>query len=186
MQINELIKNRRSIAPSLYNNQPIEKAVIEQLLENANYAPTHKLSQPWRFKVFHSEESRTRLSQYMMDFFEKNTSAENYSEIKHKKAGENATKAACAIALCIKPDTTLPEWEEVAALACAVENMWLTCTANNIGCYWGTPKAAIEATEFLGLEEGEKCLGWFYLGYSDLPTPAPKNRVSVEEKTTWM
>jgi nitroreductase len=186
MQINELIKSRRSIAPSLYNGQAIAKETIEQLLENANFAPTHKLSQPWRFKIFHSEAAREKLSNYMMDFFEKNTTAENFSDIKMKKAGENPLKAACVIALCIKPDPTLPEWEEVAALACSVENIWLTCAATGIGCYWGTPKSAIEARAFLGLEEDEKCFGFLYLGYSDLPTPAEKNRKPVAEKITWM
>jgi nitroreductase len=186
MNIHEIIKNRRSITPALYNDQSIEKNTIEQILENANYAPTHKLSQPWRFKVFHSEASRQRLSQYMLDYFEKNTSPENYTEVKHKKAGENPLKSACVIALCIKPDPTLPEWEEVAALACAVQNMWLTCSAMSVGCYWATPKSALEANEFLTLEADEKCYGWFYIGYSDLPTPAPKNRRPISEKTTWL
>ena len=33
----------------------------------------------------------------------------------------------------------LPEWEEIAAVSMAVQNMWLTCYANNIGCYLSTP-----------------------------------------------
>jgi nitroreductase len=185
MNINELIKNRRSITPALYNEKPIEKEVIMQVLSNANYAPTHKLSQPWRFKIFHTEAARQSLSQYMMDFFEKNTLPENFSDIKQKKAGENPLKSACVIALCIKPDATLPEWEEVAALSCAVENMWLTCSAMGVGCYWSSPKNALEGNAFLQLEEDEKCFGWFYMGYSDLPTPAEKNRKPIENFITW-
>ena len=34
----------------------------------------------------------------------------------------------------------VPEWEEIAAVSMAVQNMYLTCTANNIGCYWSSPK----------------------------------------------
>jgi hypothetical protein len=33
----------------------------------------------------------------------------------------------------------------------AVQNMWLTCAEMGIGAYWSTPKAALEANEFLGL-----------------------------------
>ncbi len=47
----DLIKNRRSIFPVQYNDKPIAKEAIVQLLEAANWAPTHKKTEPWRFKV---------------------------------------------------------------------------------------------------------------------------------------
>jgi len=50
--INELIKNRRSIFPKTYIEKPIPKDIIQQVLENANWAPNHRKTEPWRFKIF--------------------------------------------------------------------------------------------------------------------------------------
>ena len=49
--LSEIIKNRRSIFPESYTQEEIPTNIIEQILESANYAPTHKLTQPWRFTV---------------------------------------------------------------------------------------------------------------------------------------
>ena len=29
----------------------------------------------------------------------------------------------------------IPEWEELAATSMSVQNMWLTCTSYDLGCY---------------------------------------------------
>ncbi len=181
MDINDLIRRRRAIFPKTYIvGRPVERTTIEQLLENARWAPTHKRSEPWRFKVFHSEEGRARLGEYLVDWNERN-GKEPLTPEKREKIRENPLRAGCVIALCIHPDPTLPEWEEVASMACAVENMWLTCTSIGLGCYWSSPRAALEAREFLKLEEGEKCLGLFYIGWHEMPEiPGVRKPVEAE------
>ena len=182
--INDLIRRRRAIFPKTYiPGKEIARETIEQVLENANWAPTHKRSQPWRFKVFHSENSRTRLGDYLVGFNEKN-GKDPLTPEKRNKIRENPLRAGCVIALCIHPDPTLPEWEEVAALACAVQNMWLTCASLGIGAYWSSPRAALEAREFLGLAETEKCFGLFYMGWHEMPE-IPGMRSPVAEKTSF-
>ena len=52
----ELIQRRRSVFPAQYNEQPIKKSDIEKILEAANWAPTHKKTEPWRFKVLLGEK----------------------------------------------------------------------------------------------------------------------------------
>ena len=52
---NELIRSRRSVFPKDYTGEKVDDAIIQQLLENANWAPTHKLTEPWRFVVFTGE-----------------------------------------------------------------------------------------------------------------------------------
>lgn len=185
-QISELIKKRRAIFPKMFNQYPIPKEIIEVILENANWAPTHRLTEPWRFKVF-TGKALERLGQYMGDYYKQNTPPELFSEEKYKKNMENPQRSACVIAICMQRDAEerVPEWEEIAAVACAVQNMWLTCTAYGIGSYWSTPAAALNAHEFLGLNKGEKCLGLFYMGYHDMPE-LPGKRTPIEEKTGWM
>lgn len=185
-QLNELIKQRRAVYPQFYNDKPIARKIIEQILENARWAPTHKLTQPWRFKVL-TGKALERLSEYLGEYYRKNTPPEEFSQKKLNKVIQKPLKSACVIAIGMMPDPQkrVPEWEELAAVACAVENMWLSCTAYGIGCYWSSPKSILEASEFLGLAEGEKCLGLLYMGYYDTPLP-PTPRDPIETKTTWI
>jgi nitroreductase len=187
MDITELIHRRRAIFPKTYTpGKAIGRSVIEQILENANQAPTHRLTEPWRFQVFHSERSRQELSAYLSGFFQKNTPPELFTEEKMAKARENPLLAGAVIAIILHrdPEARIPEWEEIASVAMAVQNMWLSCTAINLGCYWSSPKAALEANEFLGLREGERCLGLFYMGWHNMPE-LPGKRGPVEEKVVW-
>ncbi|MDX1941209.1 MAG: nitroreductase [Saprospiraceae bacterium] len=184
-QISELIQKRRAIFPKMYNDHVIPRQIIEVILENANWAPTHRLTEPWRFKVF-TGEALKRLAQYLGDYYKQTTSADQFSEEKYQKNMENPLRSACVIAICMQrdPEIRVPEWEEIAAVACAVQNMWLTCTVYGIGSYWGTPGAALNANEFLRLNEGERCLGFFYMGYHDM-LELPGKRNPITEKTVW-
>lgn len=74
--LSELIKNRRSIQPNMYSDQDIDNNLIDSILENARWAPTHKKTQPWRFKIFKGAALQS-LSQYMGDYYKQNTAAEN-------------------------------------------------------------------------------------------------------------
>ena len=183
----ELIHRRRSIFPKTYVvGKPVDRVLIEQLLDNANQAPNHRMTEPWRFQVFHSEASRKELSVYLSDSFKNNTPPEQYSEEKMTKSRENALRSAAVIAIILRrdPEARVPEWEEIAAVAMAVQNMWLTCTALGLGSYWSSPKAALEANAFLGLEAGERCLGLFYMGWHEMPD-LPGKRGPIAEKVIW-
>lgn len=186
-ELGELIRRRRAIFPKSYlYERPVDRVLLEQVLENANWAPTHKRTEPWRFQVFHSAESRNRLGDYLSGFYRQNTPAEAFSEEKMIKSGENPRRAGAVIAIILhrEPAESIPEFEEIAAVAMAVQNMWLTCTALGLGSYWSTPKAALEAGDFLDLAPNERCLGLFYLGWHDMPEIAGK-RGDVAEKTIW-
>ncbi|MGY8931922.1 MAG: nitroreductase family protein [Flavobacteriales bacterium] len=39
--------------------------------------------------------------------------------------------------ICMSRDENevIPEWEELAATSMSVQNMWLTCTSYDLGCY---------------------------------------------------
>ncbi len=184
-QVNELIQKRRSIFPKMYNQRPIPREIIEAVLENANWAPTHRLTEPWRFQVF-TGQALERLGQYMADFYKANTPTERFSEEVYQKNKENPMRAGAVIAICMQRDAEerVPEWEEIASVACAVQNMWLTCTAHGIGSYWSTPTAALKANDFLQLKEGERCLGLFYMGYHDMPE-IPGKRTPITNKVVW-
>ncbi|MFK7937508.1 MAG: nitroreductase [Saprospiraceae bacterium] len=187
-EITKIIRQRRSIFPNTYIDQPIPRELIEEILENANWAPNHRHTEPWRFKVFYSKSELEKLAQYLADAYKENTPAENFKQKKYEKTLKKATQSGCVVAICMQrdPAESVPEWEEVAAVSCAVQNMWLTCTAHNIGAYWSSPKYMTKrmAAEFLGLQEGEQCWGLFYMGYHNLPE-LPGKRKPISEKVEW-
>lgn len=183
-QLRTLIQNRRAVFPASYNGRPIPHEIIEAILENARWAPTHKLTEPWRFKVFRGK-ALVRLGQYIANYHREKDPA--MPDIKYQKMLNNPVRSACVIAICMKrhADANLPEWEEMAAVACAVQNMWLTCTAYGIGSYWSSPSAILNGQAFLELEADERCLGLFYMGYYDVEIPAGK-RSGLEDKVVWV
>ena len=184
--INEIIRKRRAVFPPMYSGTPIEKEVILEILENANWAPTHKKTEPWRFKII-TGKSLERLSKFQGDFYKNHTPEDQFSEKKYEKTIRKPLQCACVIAICMQrdPDLRVPEWEEIAAVACAVQNMWLSASAHGIGAYWSTPKSIYAADEFLDLKKGEQCLGFFYMGNYE-GEDLPGARSSIESKLVWM
>ena len=53
--INTVIRNRKSIYPKDYLKEDIPDSLIKEILINANHAPTHRLTQPWFFKIYKTQ-----------------------------------------------------------------------------------------------------------------------------------
>lgn len=184
--INTLIRNRRSVFPAQYNDVPVSQESIKILLENANWAPTHKLTEPWRFKVIQGA-TKDRLGTFLSDTYTDITPDDAFSAFKHKKIKNNCDAASAIIAICIQrdPKKRLPEWEEIAAVSMAVQNMWLTCTVMEIGCYWSSPVLIKYMDTFFDLDEEEQCLGFFYLGNYNKNEESSSKRNPIEDKVVW-
>ena len=182
----DLIKSRRAVFPVQYNSEEIQEAELVQILEAANWAPTHRRTEPWRFKVFYSEESRAGLSQFLGKTY--GETAVKYSEVKSKKIMEKPLQSKCVIAICMQrdPAESVPEWEEVAATAMAVQNMWLVAHDLNIGGYWSSPALKDHFGNHISLEEGELCLGFFYMGKYDNALPDGHRNSAIDDKVVWL
>jgi len=183
--IKEIIKNRRAVYPVQYSDQKITPNEIEEILASANWAPTHRRTEPWRFKVFHGE-SQERLANFMAETYKATT--DNFSERSFEKMKVNPVKAGCVIAICMQrdPKESIPEWEEIASTAMAVQNMWLTASELKIGAYWSSPGVKDRLGELVHLAPGERCLGFFYMGKYDEELPQGTRKTSIEDKTVWI
>lgn len=183
--IKELIQSRRSIFPADYTTEPIPKEVIEEIIESANYAPSHKLTEPWRFTICVGA-GKLRLGQVMADLYKEHTPEEKFLQKKYDSIILKAQQAGCIIVIKaqLHPDK-LPEWEEIAALGCAVQNMALTATALKVGSYWSSPGMIKHLGEFLSLKENEQCFGLFYMGYHDA-TERKAIRTPIDGKVQWI
>ena len=188
-EINELIRNRRTIFPEQFSERKVHKEQIEVLLNNAQWAPTHGNTQPWRFHVF-TEDGLSTLSQFLGATYLKLTPEEQQNDAKLGKLIRRPLLASAVIAVSLKrqAEEKIMEIEEIEAVACAIQNIHLTCTAYGIGGFWSTPKLIYtkEINEFLNLEEKDKCLGLFYIGYPTIEWPANSHRTPIEYNTTWI
>jgi len=187
--ISEYIKNRRSIYPEQFSTEEIKTEEILQLLENANYAPSHKLTQPWRFKII-SGNKKTELGLILANEMKAKTSPEQFSEHTYNKMISRPEKSSHVIAICMlrDPKESVPEWEEIAAVSMAVQNIWLSAADFGIGMYWATPKPSSSevVSTFLQLENNERCLGFLYMGYTQFNPELKAARTPAEDKVKWI
>jgi len=183
--LSEVIKNRRSIFPESYTQEEIPTNIIEQILESANYAPTHKLTQPWRFTVIR-KDAKAKLGAELGRIYKAIIPAEKFLQKKYDSFAQKTSQANLIIAINIQfHEDKVPNWEEIAATSCAVQNMALTAEALNVGAYWSSPPLIEHLGDFLGLAENEKCYGLFYMGYHKEPK-REASRTPMSEKVKWM
>ena len=187
-QLNELIKSRRSTKPRLFNGSKIDDDIIWQILENANWAPNHGLTQPWRYKVF-TDSGLEKLAEFQANLYKEITPKEKFKPEKYERMKSNILKSSHVIVICMERQRSakILELEEVEAVACSVQNMALTAAAYQICSFWGSGGVTYtqELKDFLGLEEQDKCLGYLYLGYSDDPTTKSR-RDPIQERVEWI
>ena len=187
-EITEVIKNRRTIYPEFYSTRKIHEEQIETILNNAIWAPTHGNTQPWQFQVF-MNDGRKKLADFLCDCYTSSTST--VSAIKLEKLKNRPLLAGAVIAVSLKRDPLekISELEEIEAVACAIQNMHLTCTAWGLGAFWSTPKMIYTEAmnQFLEIGEKDKCLGLFYIGYVKEDYEWPKGqRKPIEYMTKWV
>ena len=161
--LKEIIESRRSIFPKDYTGEELEQEILDEILLSATFAPNHKRTKPWRFKIFKGEE-KTRLGEKLAEIYKNTVAPQHFLEKKYLSISEKAAKANVIVTISVNFSGLLPEWEEIAATAMAVQNMYLTCTAHGIGSYWSSPGMIKHLDEFLNLEENQKCYGLFYIG----------------------
>lgn len=189
-EITDLIQDRRTIYPEFFSDRKIHKEQIERILNNAIWAPTHGNTQPWQFKVF-MNDGLGKLSDFLSTTYKSISSIDNFKELKYNKLKNRPLISGAVIAVSLRRDKTekILEIEEIEAVACAIQNMHLTCTAWGLGGFWSTPKLIYtsEMNTFLELEGKDKCLGLFYIGYPKDDYKWPKGqRKPIEYITTWV
>ena len=187
-EVNELIRSRRTIYPEQFSDRKVHKELLENILTNAQWTPTHGNTQPWRFHVF-MEEGLTTLSDFLGSTYLKITPKEVQNDMKLAKLIRRPLLASAVVAVSMKrqKENKILEIEEIEAVACAIQNMHLTCTAYGLGGFWSTPKLiySSEMNNFLELDEIDKCLCLFYIGYPSIDWPTA-HRKPLEFNTKWI
>ena len=188
-EFNSIVQNRRSVYPNQFQkDKQIPDEIIHEILENANRAPTHKLTQPWRFTVF-AGDGRERFANLQTEIYTK-YAGENFKEKKLKNLREYPLLSSHVIVVGMKraDSVNIPEIEETIATACAIENIFLSLTAYGLGGYLSTGGITYmdEAKSYFDLGPEDKLIGTFFIGYpEDTSNPLTK-RDPIDEKVKWV
>ncbi len=161
MDISEAIRERRTVGA--FTEQPIERDLIEELIEAAVWAPNHKHTEPWRFHVV-SGAARDDLAGAVMAELEANGA----SPAKDPRAKLKRAPLFVAITQTASPDDPVRDLEDYAACCCATQNLLLAAHARGLAAKWSTGALAESAAakRWLGIGEADRIVGYIYLGYA--------------------
>ncbi|MEQ9410765.1 MAG: nitroreductase [Fuerstiella sp.] len=187
ISLKNLMESRRSIKPADFSGRRVSDEIIWQMLHNANWAPTHGMTEPWRFFVY-ADEARQQLGARLADIYRQITPAERQKPGKAEKMQASAEQSSHLIVIAMKRQLSekIPEIEEIEAVACAVQNLHLTATAFGVGGYWSSGAAICseQLRNDLGLSVRDRVLGLFYVGYPAGEWPVGR-RTPIEDKVVW-
>ncbi len=188
--LKEIIENRRIIKPENYNGKIIPEEILREILPAANWAPTHGLTEPWRFIIYSGKDGVQNFGRMHADLYKKETPEVEFLQKKYEKILHKPDLASHLIVIVMHrgDKDNIPEQEELAATACAVQNILLTASTYGIAAYWGTGGMCYHPSlkKHFGLRKEDKIIGFLYLGYSDKEHPKGFRHTGIEEKTTWM
>jgi len=172
------------------SDEPVSDEDLRAILENANWAPSHGLTEPWRFKVYRGA-ARKPLAEALASLYERAVPADQQKPGKADKLREMPVLAPVVMLVWMERQKLqkIAELEEIEAVACAVQNMHLTAAARGLGAFWSTPPILYkpEMNEWMGIAPEDRCLGIFYLGHPADSASWPKGRrTSIDAKVEWI
>jgi nitroreductase len=159
VDVETAIRSRRT--HKQFGREPVDEAVVRDLLDLARFAPNHKLTEPWRFCLL-GPETRLALN-------------EAVGEKEAMKLGRAPTLVLATAVLSGDPRT---DEEDLHATACAVYAVLLGAATRGLASYWRTPAAFEEPAVrgLLGLEANEHVVALVHLGPAVSEPPAKERK----------
>ncbi len=167
---------------------PIPRALIEQLLDAAVWAPNHRLTEPWQFFVLEGAAKR-RFAEIRREFRRSQLPNPEAPEVQaaldkvYQSAVETPILIAVTSHLADDPET---REEDVWATYGAAYAFMLGAWAYGVGTYFrtGALRDALGLRELLGLPDNRRIIGVIYVGY---PAEVPQRKRSpASAKTVWL
>ncbi len=186
--LQQTIQHRRSIKPAQMNGKKINDSDIEELIALADLAPTHGHTEPWRF-IIYSGNALQKFCTHFSDLYKKYQSPEKFNAAKYEKMQGWSSQASHLVIAYMHKGTNpkIPEQEERAAVAAAIEHILLGATAKGMASFWSTsfPIYHDAFKDYLGLSENDALMGLLFLGYADIPFHPTKRNIPLHEKFSW-
>jgi nitroreductase len=183
----DVIHARRTV--KAFSGKAMPRTDLEGLLELARWAPTHRLSEPWRFYAL-DQPAIAALGAYLMATPEIAAVPDPAKgAAKLTKLRERLPGAAWLILVSwVRSADPAIDLEDHAAAAAAVQNLLLAATAAGLGSYWSTTAALVHplTLRWCGADpQREGALGVVWLGTAS-EYPAPPPRRPLEERLRYV
>lgn len=166
----DLLKTRRSVSSAFLAEPGPDAAQLDEILTIASRVPDHGKLAPWRFIVFEGD-ARRRAGEALAALY-----AGEHPEADEKKIAEEANRLAqapvvVAVVSRAAPHVKIPEFEQLLAAGNAAMNMVLAAHALGFAAQWLSGWIAYdpEAGRILGLQPGERFVGFIHIGTSTIP-----------------
>jgi nitroreductase len=130
--------------------EPIPRALLDELLELARWAPNHNLTNPWRFRVIGPAA---------------------LARLKLAAGAESAAKLDRAPTLVVasskRSEDPVQDEEDLCATACATYAVLLAAHARGLAGYWRTPAVlrTAEGRAAVGIPADERFVALIHLGW---------------------
>lgn len=184
MNVSVAIAARRSIRAFSANAPTREQ--LEGLFSDANFAPNHRLTQPWRFYVC-GPETRAAYGLALGNRKAKKATDEAHAEQIRKETSDShrAWPSMVIVAQVLNENQEIRE-EDYAATMMAIQTLCLSAVAHGLGTHIrsGAIMDDPAARSAVGVAEGERIVAVLTIG-EPLEVPAPKTRRAANELTIW-
>ena len=184
------IAHRRSLGLARLKEEAVPTAVLEAMLESANWAPSHGDTEPWRFTVF-TGSGREALGEAFADAYRKEA-GDSFRVESFQAMRERGIDAPAWLSIGMTPGflpdgrRSMSDDEEIMAVACAVQNLHLVATAHGLVGMWHSKGVSVSPhmASWLGLELPSRLLGFFWCGYPKVAWPEGE-RGPWQDKVVW-
>lgn len=169
----QIIRERRAVKKH-YNDKAVEESFVKSLLEDAIWAPTHGMRQPWRFVFIPKSE--------IPEFAKK--IAATYPDEKQADRERYMNEPNAILAVIMEEPDIPKQWDEnFGATASMIQNLWLLAWEQKLGMVWKTNPHNYrkEVQDLLGVKDNEKLVGLIHMGYFDR-CPIRKPRIPLDDK----
>lgn len=186
MELADAVRTRRTWKS--YSGDPLTREQLDELFELARWAPNHKLTQPWRFRVI-GPEAYERLREVTAEQARasapEGADVETVVEVALKKLGLAPT--IVAVTSVRNPDPKL-DVEDFSSSSVAAYILLLAATDKGYANFWRSPGVlqSVEGSAALGIDAGEEPLGLVYLGLPGEVPPKPGTREELPHFVTYL
>src|SRR5690625_4932079 len=168
-----IIRERRAVKKG-YTDKIVQEETVRKLLDDAIWAPSHGMRQPWRF-IFVGKNKLTTFAKKV---------ASTYSEDMQENRENYLNEPNAILVVLMEEPEMQKQWDEnYGATASMIQNFWLLAWEQNLGVVWKTNPHIYDpkVKEILDAKDNEKIVGFLHLGYFE-QRPEKKDRISVDEK----
>jgi nitroreductase len=169
MDVEEAIRTRRT--HKAYGSEPVDRAVLTELLELGRWAPNHHLTNPWRFRV---------LGPVALERLKAAVGEDGAAKL-------DRAPTLVAVSYVRTPDDPVAEEEDLLAAGCAAYAVLLGAHNHELAAYWRTPAILREPAgrAALDIPDAEHCIGLLHLGPARQEQRVPE-RAPLDDVVTFL